>query len=72
MHPEDIKAALRKQGVTQAKLAEQLNVDESTVSQIIHSRRSRRIEKAIARVLKSKPEVLWPDRYHQHGKRRAA
>lgn len=63
MHPEDIKAAIRKHGMTQAKLARQLKLDESTVSQVIHSRRSRRIEKAVAKILKVKPEVLWPERY---------
>lgn len=72
MHPEDIKAALRKHGMTQAGLAKRLVLDESTISQVIHARRSRRIEKEIARILKVKPEVLWPERYLRHGKRRAA
>ena len=38
MHPEDIKALLRKRGMTQAKLARELGVSKTTVGYVIAGR----------------------------------
>ncbi|MGD1939866.1 MAG: helix-turn-helix domain-containing protein [Leptolyngbyaceae cyanobacterium] len=52
MHPEDIKAALRKRGTKLSCLARELDVTPTMITLVIRSeRRSRRIEKEIARKL---------------------
>lgn len=52
MHPEDIKAELRKRRVTQARIARELKVSKQAVSNTILGRtRSGRIEKYIAEQL---------------------
>lgn len=63
MHAEDIKANLRKRGLSLAEIGRRLNIDPATVSNVLAGRRSRRIEGAIARALKIRREVLWPERY---------
>ena len=63
MHAEEIKAALRMKGVTQARLAYQLGVARATVSMVISgASRSGRIQKAIADVLGFPQDKIWPDR----------
>lgn len=69
MHPEDIKAALRKRGYTLTAVAGRLRVQPSAISHVLHKRRSRRIERAIARLLESTPADLWPERYAGKGRR---
>lgn len=64
MHPEDIKAALRKQRSSQAKIARQLGVNQTTVHNVIYGGcKSERIAKAIADVIGVDRSVIWPDRY---------
>ncbi|MBZ0253105.1 MAG: helix-turn-helix domain-containing protein [Candidatus Methylomirabilis sp.] len=64
MHPEDIKAGLRKSGTTPAALARTLKVDRSLVSRVIFGRsKSGRVARAIARKLGKKPSELWPQVY---------
>lgn len=63
VHPEDIKAALRKKGYTLTAIASSLSVQPSAISHVLHKRRSRRIEKAIAKALGTRPNLLWPERY---------
>jgi lambda repressor-like predicted transcriptional regulator len=61
MHPEQIKAAMRMNGVTPAALADELRVARSTMSQVISGRAvSARIRESIARVTNLAVEVLWP------------
>lgn len=61
MHPEDIKAALRKAGKTQAVLAEELEVARSSVAQAIAgSIRSARIQARIAEVIGKPVKEIWP------------
>jgi lambda repressor-like predicted transcriptional regulator len=63
MHAEEIKAALRMKGVTQARLADQLGVARATVSMVISgASRSERIQQAIADVLGFAQNDIWPDR----------
>ncbi|MDR0441575.1 MAG: helix-turn-helix domain-containing protein [Candidatus Accumulibacter sp.] len=62
MHPEEIKAALRMRGYTQARLAEKLYVNPSTVSQIIAGYgKSARLQKAIARIIGKTVSEIWPN-----------
>ena len=56
MHPEDIKAALKKKRSSQSKIAKALNV-------IYGGCKSERIAKAIADVIGKDRSELWPDRY---------
>lgn len=64
MHPEDIKAAIRKAGSSQKRIAKRLGVSETTVSNVIKGRvTSRRIAEEIARITKLKLSQLWPGRY---------
>lgn len=72
MHVEDIKAGLRKRGLSQAKIATQCGVLPSAVCHTLRGDRSRRIEAAIARAIGSTPEALWPERYKKIIKRAAA
>gem|GEM_PF-2500924 len=64
MHPEDIKAAIRKAGSSQKRIAVRLGVSETTVSNVIKGRvTSRRIANEIARITDLKLSQLWPGRY---------
>jgi lambda repressor-like predicted transcriptional regulator len=64
MHPEDIKGALRKAGTSAAKVALDLKVSKTTMSEVIHGKTtSRRIARAIAKALGATLDDLWPGRY---------
>lgn len=64
MHPEDIKAAIRKSGSTQAEIARALRLTPTTVSLVIHGRStSSRVAKKIASVTGLPPSQLWPGKY---------
>ena len=57
-----IQYLLKCQGKKQKDVAAKLGVDKSTVSQVINGRRrSRRIEKALARILGVPRKVLFPE-----------
>lgn len=61
MHPEDIKAALRKAGVTQASLADELEVARSSVAQAIAGGiRSARIQGRISEIIGQPIKAIWP------------
>jgi lambda repressor-like predicted transcriptional regulator len=60
MHPEQIKAALRMQGVTPTALAEKLGVSNASVSQVISGRaESARIKAGIAAIVGLPVSSLW-------------
>jgi Ner family transcriptional regulator len=61
LHPEDIKAGLRKRGSSLSKIARDLGLNRSTVSCVLYGRHSRRVRIAIAQQLGMKPEQLWPN-----------
>jgi lambda repressor-like predicted transcriptional regulator len=62
VHPEQIKAAMRMRGYTQAKFAEELGVHTSTLSQVIAGYgKSARIQSAIAALLNKTVKELWPN-----------
>lgn len=64
MHPEDIKAALRKKRSSQSKIAKALSVNPTTVHNVIYGGcKSERIAKAIADVVGKDRSEIWPDRY---------
>ncbi len=62
-HVEDIKAALRKRGVTLTRIAKGLGVTPHAVSLCLRYRISRRLEDAIAAELNITPQDIWPSRF---------
>lgn len=64
MHSEDIKAAIRKTGVSQSDIARQLKVSPQVVSDVIRgSSRSERVASAIAAVIGLSIHEVWPNQY---------
>lgn len=64
MHPEDIKAELRKKGTSQKKIADTLKVNPTTVHNVIYGGcKSERIAGAIAMVIGVDRSAIWPGRY---------
>ncbi|BCX12669.1 MAG: hypothetical protein KatS3mg067_1607 [Thermosynechococcus sp.] len=64
MHPEDIKAELRKRGWNGSKIAQKLGVSRHCVSAVIRRRtRSAAIEQEIATLLSKPLYVVFPDYY---------
>ena len=55
----EIKGELVKRGYTQRALARKLGVNPSTISRVLHGKkRSRRVLREIARILRTKPEQI--------------
>lgn len=64
MHPADIQAALKKLGITQRTIANELDVSEVTVSTVIKGRvTSRRIADFISAKINRNVDAIWPDKY---------
>jgi len=62
MHPEEIKAALRIKGFTQAMLADELKVASSSVHQAITGQiRSERIQLRISEIIGKSVKSIWPE-----------
>lgn len=71
MHPEDIKAALRKNGSSQTDVARRMQVTQPTVFLVIHGKAtSKRVAKKISEITGYPLHFLWPDKYPSQ--RRAA
>lgn len=60
---EMIKAMLRSRGSSLSKVARELDLKPSTISSVLAGSRSLRVERAIAEVLQTTPEKIWPERY---------
>jgi len=65
-HREDIKAAIRKRGITVTELSE-LNGLEAAACRAALIRGHIRGEQVIASFLGVAARELWPDRYHEDG-----
>ena len=60
MHPEKIKYELKLQGLTQSKIAAELNVTPQTVRGVIHGHtQSARIQKLIAQKIGKQVSDIW-------------
>lgn len=68
-HPEDIKAAVRKKGVTLAGVARAAGLPGSALRLALALPRAE-AERAIARCLDVHPMKIWPSRYHSNGDRK--
>lgn len=69
MHPEDIKAAVRKAGSTLAALGRQNGLSRQQMSLACHARVSSKAESIIADFLGLHPMKIWPSRYGKTGNR---
>lgn len=69
-HPEDIKAALRKKGITLSRLAQMYGLSDSTSFSACLVRSSPANEKRIGEQLGMHPKELWPTRYNEDGTRK--
>jgi len=65
-HPEDVKAAVRKTGITLSALAENAGFEGSAARQAL-KRPWPKAEAVIARRLKLHPKDIWPSRYSPDG-----
>jgi len=69
MHPDDIKAAIRKRGSNLAALAEVVGLSAATLNAAIKRRASTRAEQVIADFLGIPAAEIWPSRYDANGER---
>lgn len=66
MHPEDIKAAIRKKGRTQKSVAAALGVSSMAVAHVVMGRqKSARVARAISALTGLRVSELFPGRYPQ-------
>ncbi|MBW1666880.1 MAG: helix-turn-helix domain-containing protein [Deltaproteobacteria bacterium] len=73
MHPADIQARLKKRGITQKEIADELGVTEVAVSKVINkSSVSDRIMKAVARGIGEDHRAVFPEYYFGKSRRRKA
>lgn len=64
MHAEDIKAALRKAGVSMAEIGRGLDVSRAAVGSVVDGKsRSQRVEQAVSDALSLPLSTLWPQWY---------
>ena len=68
-HPEDIKAAVRKKGITLADVARRAGLNGAALRIALVLPRAE-AERAIADALGVHPMMIWPSRYHENGNRR--
>ncbi|AUZ65873.1 transcriptional regulator [Citrobacter telavivensis] len=61
-HPEDIKAAIRKRGMTTSQLSRMNGLAESTLRNVFRNHWPKG-EKIIAEFLGLKASDIWPSRY---------
>lgn len=62
MHPADVRAAINKKGLTLSAVALDANLPEYACRHALQGKHKRG-EIAIARVLATTPEALWPSRF---------
>lgn len=67
-HPEDIKAAVRKKGITLADVARDAGQNGNALRLALTLPRAE-AERAIADALGVHPKVIWPSRYDEAGNR---
>lgn len=65
-HPETVKAAIRKRGITLTYLAVISGYSESAVRKALR-RPWPAIEGIVASFLGERPETIWPSRYSRRG-----
>lgn len=69
-HREDIKAAIRKRGVTCSELSQRFGYAPAAIRKCLHGQRWSHVERQIARFLGVAPYKIWPERWTKNGKPR--
>lgn len=67
LHPEDVKAAIRKRGTTLTALAHEHGYDASAIGLALR-RPWPAVEAIIARAIGATPQAIWPSRYDAQGR----
>lgn len=70
MHPADIQSELKKAGVTQAEIAEELGVSPFHVSAVIHGRASDRVMRNISEKIGRNRHEVFPFYYFRRHRRK--
>lgn len=73
MHPADIQAELKKRGITQKMIAQELGLSEFHVSAVINypkARPSDRVFRAIAKKIGRDPWEVFPEYYYRKDQRK--
>lgn len=68
LHPEDIKAAIRKRGKTLSQLSRDNNLAVATVRCALKERIPK-ADKIISSFIETPLHVIWPSRYDEQGNR---
>ncbi|MDP2549472.1 helix-turn-helix transcriptional regulator [Oceanobacter sp. 4_MG-2023] len=63
-HKEDIKAEIRKKGVSMAELARANGYNPRTFSNVFHLKYPK-VERIVAEFLDTTPDAIWPSRYQE-------
>lgn len=69
MHPEDIKAEVRKRGSNLSALAFSVDMNKQTLSLALTGRVSAKAEQVIADFIGMPAAEIWPSRYGPDGQR---
>lgn len=64
-HPEDIKAEIRKRGISVAQLARESGYRNPRTFMNVLRMPYPKVERIIAEFLEVKPESIWPSRYQE-------
>lgn len=73
MHPADIQSEIKKAGLNQRMISQQLNVSSTHVSEVINkgvNRPSDRVMRFIAEKIGRLPHEVFPDYYFRKNRRR--
>lgn len=64
MHPADIQSELKKRGITQVSIAEELGISATTISEVINKMRvSDRAMRTISEKINRDHRVVFPEYY---------
>ncbi|PKN67159.1 MAG: hypothetical protein CVU57_04200 [Deltaproteobacteria bacterium HGW-Deltaproteobacteria-15] len=73
MHPADIQAQLKKKGITQKAIAEELGLSEFHISEVINKNRpSDRVMRAVAAKIGRDVHEVFPEHYFRQKRRKAS
>jgi Ner family transcriptional regulator len=64
-HPEDIKAEIRKRGLSVSQLAREHGYENPRTFLNVLRTSYPKVERIIATFLEVEPAVIWPSRYHE-------
>jgi len=66
MHPEDIKAEIKKAGFSMTSLAKKHGIKYgSTLNQVFHNPNYPKAEKIISEAIGIPAEIIWPSRHRK-------